>query len=478
MATHKKIIGILAATLLLAALAGPALALELQYPAVGGYNATPNLTKYMVYLFMFVVASAVGIAILSLVIGGLRWIASGFNPAQKSEASKRILDSVLGIVLLLSSVVLLGTINNELTILRTTPSPFISSLYIVTRVTPDSNHPDGKNYVAIPSGGYGNLSDFTVGLSNIQSITYRCDPAASPPPKILIFGYKNINFMRSDGDEVIELSCNKEVPFANYKSLQWVYKQLGVYFYAKKNCAGTPLCDGDDCTKRNDGTVPVDAQNKSASPQSFQIVSGSKDDEKYGIVIQSKSGECSIPYLNNGVQANQGECINIQDYSSEVTNGKNTPFQAYSASIIKPAAYYDATDDFNGVTFYSAHYAVDYPANMIGYDIGLQPSKWPTLDALLADPDQHYQWNTKTDPSPDECTSNDPNAPCVQSSDADGLFYIILYAQSWYKDKSGNYARECKVFTKPIQNLFNDAQFKIGTDFDIYDMHIIPYGGG
>lgn len=486
MAQQKKyLFTLIAAAALLFLAAGPAQAFELQYPFVGAYSAGYYLPQYLIYVFEFVVFSAGGIGVLSLVIGGLQYIASGARPELKSQANSRILDSILGIVLLLSSVVLLGTINSELTQLQFTPSAFIPSQYIVSNVPVDSQHPTGISYQPVPSSGVADLSGIT------GNFTYYCDPSNPNSATVLLSLYTNKNFVHGADDTTVQLRCNGATPVAGFQSLQWAYKSTGVYFYADSGCGGAPLCKGPDCATRSDGFVPKNLQ---AYPASFQIVSGAKDDEKYGVVLTDESGECSMPYLNNNFDQPTDCTIQKKDTGASTMccnmpiKSNLTAFQASYVSILQPSPYYNPDDDQNGVEFRSAHYGVFFAENIIlphlvvsaANDV-LNPKRnmdYPTLDAVLnptSDPKFAYPLNQNNpDTSGQECTPNDPNPPCLTSSNADGPYYTVLYGVS---TDTTHQRRSCAIFKQPINNLFNDAQFGLGANFNLYRMDIIPYGG-
>lgn len=102
--------------------------LETQYPTLPGglkLSLHPTLPEFILYVYYFLLAVSGFIAIASLVAGGIQYMVSGGNVASQTEARKRVSGAVLGILVLLGSSLILGTINPSLRILRfekTTPS--------------------------------------------------------------------------------------------------------------------------------------------------------------------------------------------------------------------------------------------------------------------------------------------------------------------------------------------------------------------
>lgn len=468
---HILIILALAAFFLAAGI--PALALELNYPAIPGAQAnTTYLPEFIRYAFLFIIASAGGIGVLSFAWAGFQWVLSGFSAAQKAEANKRIFDAAIGIILLLTSVVLLGTINNELTVIQATPQNLNNAVYLIVKVPEDKNHPTGEDYKLIPPSGISNIT-------SPSQVVYRCN--GSENPTVMLTIYQKANFVRGN-ERVEELGCGEKWSVSS-GSISWMHKSPGVYFYTSTECGGAPLCSGDGCSLRNDGNVPWGPNRQ--YPRSFKIVSGQKETEKFGVVLEDQTSECSIPYTNNGLGidyqfpsckrlGNGDMCCNIQ-----ATNTQEKTFQAEKAYILQSRPSWDPN---HYVTLYSPHYAVDLEGDFINTHWSLKdPITGPhdTVDDLLADERLHYIWNEDDAPTKykDECTPNGLN-PCLEGVEMAGDYYIIAYGQSQSDDSANNKTRRCRVFTKPFVKFFSEADLKLGPEYDLYDLHIIPYGGG
>jgi len=96
--------------------------LETNYPAIP--QAVPPTTtatalpEYVKYIFMFAIVAAGLLALLMMVIAGVQWSASVGNPGKMQDAKDKIFSALLGLAILVSSWLILNTINPQLTYLR------------------------------------------------------------------------------------------------------------------------------------------------------------------------------------------------------------------------------------------------------------------------------------------------------------------------------------------------------------------------
>jgi len=101
-----------------------ALALEVAWPnspAGTPLNDTSNLTDLIKYLYEWGIAIG-GLAVfIALVIAGFQYLTSMGDPGKMKEAKERITSAFLGLVLLLSSWLILNTINPGLTTVNIPP---------------------------------------------------------------------------------------------------------------------------------------------------------------------------------------------------------------------------------------------------------------------------------------------------------------------------------------------------------------------
>ena len=85
--------------------------LEVEYPEFPNIEAPTGhpvfLTHYVRYLYQFAVISGGLVAFLALLTGGFRYLTSAGNPGQMSDARNQMLMGILGVIIVLSSFVLL-----------------------------------------------------------------------------------------------------------------------------------------------------------------------------------------------------------------------------------------------------------------------------------------------------------------------------------------------------------------------------------
>jgi len=91
---------------------------EVFAPNLPEVPGTPDPTKGIPELVAFIYGAAlwiVGIAVfVQITIGGVQWLLSAAIPAQKKEAQTKITNAIFGLILLLSSYVIMNTINPDL----------------------------------------------------------------------------------------------------------------------------------------------------------------------------------------------------------------------------------------------------------------------------------------------------------------------------------------------------------------------------
>lgn len=95
-------------------------ATEIQWPSVGGLTITDSTTlpQLVKYLFNFAIGLGGVLAFCMLVWGGFRYLISVGNPAAQKDARDTLTSAILGLLLLLTSYLLLQIINPDILILK------------------------------------------------------------------------------------------------------------------------------------------------------------------------------------------------------------------------------------------------------------------------------------------------------------------------------------------------------------------------
>lgn len=154
---------------------------EVRYPDISGIKPISGtkdaLPMFVKYLFYAGIALAGFIAFGAAIYGGVRYITSDGNPSSMEDAKSQMLAGLLGVVLLLGSVMLLNTINPQLTILSLEGKPLLEDIaaeklpgvYLKSDSTDNKIHTIGS--ISNLSGSSYNFNDKTKSISLVTSGT-------------------------------------------------------------------------------------------------------------------------------------------------------------------------------------------------------------------------------------------------------------------------------------------------------------------
>ena len=208
----------------------PFFAQEIEYPAIPGapaITATSTFPAYVKYIFNFVVVISGFIALAVMVWGGILHLTSAGDPSQMSEARNKIFAGLLGLVILLSSYLILYTINPQLVGLTLQPVEPDSGIYLKNAAGKKVHVGDTKHKLSI------------TGVTEIEFI--------SPTSSLLaIYLYTGENLK---GSEARRINPGAKVtipsPFATPKSISFLWNRPGVYLCpvttAETICPSRPI---------------------------------------------------------------------------------------------------------------------------------------------------------------------------------------------------------------------------------------------
>ena len=123
--------------------------LEITYPEIEGFTPTTTKTAlpdYIKYVFQLSLYIAALIAFGSFIYGGFRYLTSGGSASVKKDARSQISAGMLGLIILISSYIILNTIDPQLVILK---SPFLEKAPTGSSII-DFPEPQPTTYLAIP----------------------------------------------------------------------------------------------------------------------------------------------------------------------------------------------------------------------------------------------------------------------------------------------------------------------------------------
>jgi len=127
--------------------------LEIEYPEIAGEKpeiTTITLPGYVRYIFNLSLALAGLIAFFSTILGGVCYLTSAGSPAKQKNCKEQILSGVLGLAILLSSYLILVTINPQLVVFRFPPLQKIN--IPTTQPTIPTEEETVLTYFQIPTG--------------------------------------------------------------------------------------------------------------------------------------------------------------------------------------------------------------------------------------------------------------------------------------------------------------------------------------
>ncbi|KKW33397.1 MAG: hypothetical protein UY76_C0003G0002 [Candidatus Uhrbacteria bacterium GW2011_GWA2_52_8d] len=99
--------------------------------SIAGLTVTGDLGEYISKVYQWMLGAATTIAIVFLMVAGLRWTLGGLSAEEIGKAKKTIQNSVIGLVLLLFTYLILSTVNPQLLKLQVPTFPMIRTVLLV-----------------------------------------------------------------------------------------------------------------------------------------------------------------------------------------------------------------------------------------------------------------------------------------------------------------------------------------------------------
>ncbi len=99
--------------------------------SIGGLTTTKDLGEYIATAYNWMIGTATLIAIVLIMVGGLQWSFSAVSAEMLGKAKKRMMNGVIGLVLLLSTYLILQTVNPQLLSLQVPDFPMIRQVSLL-----------------------------------------------------------------------------------------------------------------------------------------------------------------------------------------------------------------------------------------------------------------------------------------------------------------------------------------------------------
>jgi len=214
--------------------------LEITYPSLPKVQ-TPMTTKtalpnYLRYVFTFAIAISGIVAFGAMIYGGLLYVTSTGDPAKISDAKDQVIASFLGLIIILSSFLILNTINPKIVIPVSPPlEPAIGGIYAYVKENcADDPDDSSDDRVLLSQAKIPDVSARLPADKNGNPQSLRCIEFRSPKEELTVWLYSEKNF----GGTKSQPSGPGEKFNVTGQSMKLEYHLAGVYLYATDNCTG------------------------------------------------------------------------------------------------------------------------------------------------------------------------------------------------------------------------------------------------
>ena len=244
------------------------------YPNIPGFTSPTEgkLETYVSYFFGFMCYIAGAIAMVSFAVGAVQLIMAASNPSLVKEGKDKMTSAILGLILTISAVIILKTINPALVEVSLDVLPLTDGIY----------YKNGDKYKTAPVSE-ANTSNIPSGY---ETLYYKC----SSGPALLIWKFPKTNFAGNDnnyrGVTVVRKKCGDTENLSNIKSFKTSFETSGIYYcMAGCNETGT-VCSG-YMSESNASSGELSAPFKN-NLKSIRVVNDLSGDLHYGIIFHSK----------------------------------------------------------------------------------------------------------------------------------------------------------------------------------------------
>ena len=322
---------------------GFCLAREFESP-LPGLAEGAKLPEYLKYIFNLGMGIAGVLALITLVIGGFRYITSVGNPGVISDAKKRIFGGIFGLILLLSSYLILTTINPELKVLQVREN--IISIPGIYLTGTENGEPIQESCPPM-------LSSTSRIKPPFNKIKWNCSTSSDDDYPYWVFTYNDENF---EGiKNYWALTCNTSISLQGVNSFIIKRVQPGVYFFPDQNCA--------DDAPPTVYTSSIPSFNKfDQKVKSIRVVNG-PDEKKgpfYGVILHSLEDYRSYWGVSNPSAVFKHACdfnfLNCKNWTTRSTCYNIDLDKTRSVTIYKWIGYNengDVASAGDGVTLYT-----------------------------------------------------------------------------------------------------------------------------
>ncbi len=287
---HKYLLIFFAVIVLLFLNIIPSYALEIKpkyYPPIPFapvITESSELPVFVVYFFSLIIYLGGIVAVISLSIGGVQLIFSSVSPEARNNAIDRIKGAILGLVLLVSSVIIIQTINPVLI------TPTLTSLPVGAGVF-YSNGVNGEEKGALYSESD---TSFLID-SGYNKIIYKCLTTERYPPDLLVWKFPEKDFGNYREATMARVRCGGDTSI-DAPSFKMSFETPGVYFFLKKDCTG--FRSGVQLSDVKEIEEPFRSEMQSVLIINYIDLKKAEDNINYGAILHREinfRGQCGSP---------------------------------------------------------------------------------------------------------------------------------------------------------------------------------------
>ncbi|MFA5431500.1 MAG: pilin [Candidatus Paceibacterota bacterium] len=110
------------------------------YPEIAGITISETTTaaEYIIYFFNLLVAIGAFIAVVMVIIAGIEWMTSSGDPGKVGAAKGKIMNTLLGVGILMGGYLILDTINDQLKVINIGDLYCEHGIVVLTKETPSA----------------------------------------------------------------------------------------------------------------------------------------------------------------------------------------------------------------------------------------------------------------------------------------------------------------------------------------------------
>jgi hypothetical protein len=415
--------------------------LEIEYPSLPGVE-TPTTVKtalpdFIRYFFTFSIIIAGILAFGAIVLGGIRYVTSAGAAAAMSDARDQITSGFLGVIILLSSFLILNTINPQLILPEKPPlAPTETGIRIYSNTDDCGATPIDENKEINSMKVFQNLPELrkegkeemegkilldwgSDGEYKIESIAFLCGPeelTAEIFPNEdfdgtpLLFDYEESEYMEGI------THCEDFISSADHRSIKLDWHIPGIYLYAQPDCSDQPKI-----YQNSSDTLP-DFENITQAIKlvggDYEIIEGvGRYQLRYGVVLHEHENHQGRAAIFDFDTVGHNQCYPI----GNITGTGQVNMTHYGVSSItvyqEPRYYYD--EDTGTVK-----------EQIIGAGVrfwGDKNYKKETQDYVLPSPPNYFGEGYFADLGVAENK--------MTSMEMDGHYIVLLFEDEYYKGR-------------------------------------------